>query len=162
MIKPIMMLYQGGFGRRFRRALGEEMINERRNNKDASRWNLERVVYRAMEQVNFSQGNDLPMYEQANLWNSNQVYWLFYDNFLIDLMLLYIVHTFSFYNEIKKEFLWTLSNGWDTCDLWADGVEGLGDRSSWWYGPRSHVGAFGPSLKVDMCFRKWRSGTERE
>lgn len=67
MIKPIMMLYQGGPGRKFRRALGEEMINERRNNKDASRWNLERVVYRAMEQVNFSQGDDQPMYEQANL-----------------------------------------------------------------------------------------------
>jgi hypothetical protein len=67
MAKPVMMLYQGGQGRWFRRALGEEMIRERKSNKDSGVWDLERVVYRAMEQVNLSQEDDIPQYQRASL-----------------------------------------------------------------------------------------------
>jgi hypothetical protein len=67
MAKPVMMLYQGGQGRRFRRALGEEMILERKNSKDSAIWNLDRVVYRAMEQVNLSQEDDGQKYQHASL-----------------------------------------------------------------------------------------------
>ncbi|KAI9287247.1 dihydrouridine synthase-domain-containing protein [Umbelopsis sp. AD052] len=67
MAKPVMMLYQGGLGRRFRRALGEEMILERKNSKDLAIWNLDRVVYRAMEQVNLNQESDEPKYQRASL-----------------------------------------------------------------------------------------------
>lgn len=67
MAKPVMMLYQGGQGRRFRRALGEEMILERKKSKDSAIYNLDRVVYRAMEQVNVTQDDDVPQYQRASL-----------------------------------------------------------------------------------------------
>jgi hypothetical protein len=67
MAKPVMMLYQGGQGRRFRRALGEEMIMERKKSKDSAIYNLDRVVYRAMEQVNVIQEDDVPQYQRASL-----------------------------------------------------------------------------------------------
>ncbi|CAO3680306.1 unnamed protein product [Umbelopsis ramanniana] len=67
MAKPVMMLYQGGQGRRFRRALGEEMIMERKKSKDSAIYNLDRVVYRAMEEVNVTQDDDVPQYQRASL-----------------------------------------------------------------------------------------------
>jgi len=67
MIKPIMMLYQGGQGRRFRRALGEEMIRDRKSSKDPNAGYLERVVYRALEQVNIRQEDNQALHQHASL-----------------------------------------------------------------------------------------------
>lgn len=67
MAKPVMMLYQGGQGRRFRRALGEEMISERKKCKDMAVYNLDHVVYRAMEQVKVTQDDDESKYQRASL-----------------------------------------------------------------------------------------------
>lgn len=62
-----MMLYQGGQGRRFRRALGEEMIRDRKSSKDPNAGYLERVVYRALEQVNIRQEDNQALHQHASL-----------------------------------------------------------------------------------------------
>ncbi|KAG2176122.1 hypothetical protein INT43_005355, partial [Umbelopsis isabellina] len=51
MMKPLMMLYRSGYGRRFRRALGEGMTEARKSYPHKCHWDLAPVVYKALEQA---------------------------------------------------------------------------------------------------------------
>ncbi|CAM0137972.1 unnamed protein product [Umbelopsis sp. WA50703] len=67
MVKPLMMLYQGGYGRRFRRALGEAMTEARKSHSHKSHWDLAPVVYRAIAQAKLVDIENGQQYQQASM-----------------------------------------------------------------------------------------------